>query len=79
MDSDLLHYITGEEVHAGDRVQRNGEFATVVFVSNGDTEEFAPGYETYAGTERGITLCDDDGAMNFIGEPDDLLALVDRA
>ncbi len=79
MDSDLLHYITGEEVHAGDRVQRNGDFATVVFVSNGDTEEFAPGYEDYAGTDRGITLCDDDGAMNFIGEPDDLLALVDRA
>lgn len=78
MDSDLLHYITGEEIHAGDRVQRNGEFATVVFVSNGEDEEFAPGYEDYSGTERGIMLCDDDGATNFIGEPDDLLAFVDR-
>jgi hypothetical protein len=78
MDSDLLHYITGEEIHAGDRVQRNGTYATVVFVSNGTTEEFAPGYEDYVGSERGVVLCDDDGSVSSIGEPDDLLSLVDR-
>lgn len=78
MDSDLLHYITGEEIHAGDRVQRNGVFATVVFVSNGETEEFAPGYEDHSGTDRGVVLCDDDGAVESIGEPDDLLAFIDR-
>lgn len=78
MDSDLLHYITGEEVHAGDRVQRNGEFATVVFVSHGEAEEFMPGYEEYSGWERGVMLCDDDGDTNFIGDPDDLLSFVDR-
>jgi hypothetical protein len=78
MDSDLLHYVTGEEVHAGDRVQHHGDFATVVFVSNGDTEEYAPGYEDYGGSDRGILLCDDDGVTTFIGDPDDLLAFVDR-
>ncbi|HEV2209540.1 MAG TPA: hypothetical protein VG167_12245 [Verrucomicrobiae bacterium] len=78
MVSNLLHYITGEEVHAGDRVQYHGDFATIVFVSNGDEEEFAPGYEDYTGSERGIMLADDDGETKFIGEPDDMLALVDR-
>ena len=78
MDSDLLHYLTGEEVHAGDRVQRHGEFATVVFVSNGETEEFAPGYEDYTGSDRGILLRDDDGATTFIGDPDELLSFIDR-
>jgi hypothetical protein len=78
MDADQLHYITGEEIHAGDRVQRNGVYGTVVFVSNGTTEEFLPGYEDYVGSERGVVLCDDDGAVSPIGEPDDLLALIDR-
>ncbi len=78
MDIDLLHYITGEEVHAGDRVQRNGQYFTVVFVSNGTTEEFAPGYEDYVGSDRGVTLCDDDGGVEAIGDPDDLLDFIDR-
>ena len=78
MDSDPLHYTSGEEVHAGDRVQRHGEFATVVFVSNGETEEFVPGYEDYTGSDRGILLCDDDGVTTFIGDPDELLSFVDR-
>ena len=78
MDSDLLYYVTGEEVHAGDRVQRNGEYATVVFVSNGETEEFEPGYEDYSGSDRGILLCDDDGVTTFIGDPDQMLTFVDR-
>ena len=78
MDSDFLHYITGEEVHAGDRVQRNGYYATVVFVSNGSSEEFSPGYEDYVGSERGVVLCDDDGAVSPIGEPNEMLSFVDR-
>lgn len=78
MDLDLLHYITGEEVHAGDRIQRNGEYATVVFVSNGDAEEFAPGYEDYIGSDRGVMVCDDDGAVQFLGEPDAMLEFIDR-
>ncbi|HEY5911446.1 MAG TPA: hypothetical protein VJA21_12670 [Verrucomicrobiae bacterium] len=73
-----LHYISGEDVHAGDRVQYNGNFGTVVFVSDGDTEEFAPGYEDYTGSERGVLFCDDDGATLFLGEPNEALAFIDR-
>jgi hypothetical protein len=79
MDTELLHYVTGEEVHAGDRVRHNGRYATIVFVSNGEAEEFAPGYEDYAGSQRGVMVCDDDGDTCFIGEPDDLLSLIDRS
>lgn len=78
MDTDLLHYATGEEVHAGDRVQRHGDYATVVFLSNGESEEFAPGYEDHTGSERGILLCDDDGSTLFIGDPDELLTFIER-
>ena len=78
MDSDLLHYTSGEEVHAGDRVQHIGGYATVVFVSDGESEEFSPGYGDYAGVERGIVLCDDDGNLKTIGDPDELLQFIDR-
>jgi len=78
MDSDLLHYTSGEEVHAGDRVQHNGIYATVVFVSDGENEEFSPGYGDYAGVERGIVLLDDDGNPRPIGDPDELLQFIDR-
>jgi hypothetical protein len=78
MDPDLLQYISGETVHAGDRVQYRGEYANVVFVSNGEQEEFSPGYEDYTGTERGVMICDDDGSTQFVGEPDEMLAFVDR-
>jgi len=78
MDTDLLQYMTGEEVHAGDRVQHSGTYATVVFVSNGEREEFSPGYEDYTGSDRGILLCDDDGQTRFIGDPDEMLSFVDR-
>ncbi len=73
-----LHYVSGEEVHAGDRVQHKGDYATVVFVSDGESEEFAPGYEDYTGSERGITIADDDGAITFVGDPDEMLTFVDR-
>lgn len=78
MDTISLQYLTGEDVHAGDRVQYGGGYATVVFVSNGEAEEFAPGYEDYTGSDRGIMLCDDDGGTRFIGEPSELLSFIDR-
>ena len=60
------------------RVQHDGLYATVVFVSDGENEEFSPGYGNYAGVERGIVLCDDDGNLNTIGDPDERLQFIDR-
>lgn len=73
-----LFYLTGEEVHASDRVQHGDIYATVVFAGDGTDEEFAPGYEDYTGSERGIVLCDDDGDVRSIGEPDERLSFIDR-
>jgi hypothetical protein len=78
MDSAPLLYTTGEEVHAGDRVQYCSNFATVVFVSDGDTYEYSSGYEDYAGSERGIMICDDDGSLNKLGDADDQLVFMGR-
>ncbi|HLH54900.1 MAG TPA: hypothetical protein VKY92_14920 [Verrucomicrobiae bacterium] len=78
MDPEPLHYSTGEEVHAGDRVRHNGSYATVVFVSDGELEEFSPGYEEYTGSSRGLVVCDDDGGTSSLGEPDDRLSFLDR-
>ena len=78
METVMLHYMTGEEVHAGDRVQYNGIYATIVFVSDGSNEEYQPGYEDYIGTNRGIMICDDDGGSTFISEPDERLSFMDR-
>jgi hypothetical protein len=78
MDSEPLRYPTGEEIHAGDRVQYQGTYATVVFVSDGDVEEFSPGYEDYTGSGRGVILRDDDGTTSEIGEPDERLYFLDR-
>jgi hypothetical protein len=78
MDSGPLLYLSGEEVHIGDRVQYSSIYATVVFVSDGETEESAPGYEDYAGSARGMAICDDDGAVSFLGEPDERLVFTDR-
>lgn len=79
MDSEPLHYLTGEEVHAGDRVRYNGGYATVVFVSDGEVEEISAGYEDYTGSRRGVVLCDDDGATSNVGEPDERLSFMDRS
>ena len=78
MDAEALHYSTGEEVHAGDRVWYNGAYATVVFVSDGELEEFSPGYEEYTGSGRGLIVCDDDGEITSVGDPDERLSLVER-
>lgn len=78
MDEPALYYATGEEIHAGDRVQYHGQYATVVFVSTGVAEEYSPGYEDYTGSDRGILICDDDGGRTLLGEPDPDLSFLDR-
>ncbi len=77
MEAEVL-YISGEPVHAGDRVQFRGTYATVVFVTDGASEEFEPGYEEYTGSERGLIICDDDGNTETIREPDEQLVFLDR-
>ena len=79
MDSDLLHYPTGGDVHVRDRVQYRSIFATVVCVTDGDKAEFSPGYEEYSGCGRGITISDDDGTLTSINEADEQLVFVRRA
>ena len=78
MDAAPLLYATGEEVHAGDRVQYRANFATVVFVSDGENCEYSQGYEDYAGSDRGLMVCDDDGTLDTLGEPDEQLVFVGR-
>lgn len=78
MLAEPMHYSSGEEVHAGDRVQYDGTFATIVFVSDGESEEFQAGYEDYTGTSRGVVIRDDDGATTQIGEVDERFYFVDR-
>ncbi len=74
----LPHYLTGGEVHAGDRVRYKGTSATIAFVSDGEEGEFSPGYADYHGHEAGIMLCDDDGTTTFILEPGEDLEFVHR-
>ena len=78
MSIDLLNYITGEEIQIGDRVQYRGTYGTIVFLSNGDQEEFMPGYESYAGTDSGVVVCDDDGETTHLSFPDEMLTFIDR-
>jgi hypothetical protein len=78
MDSPSLLYASGEAVHAGDRVQYGADYATVVFVSDGEHDEAVPGYEDYSGADRGVVICDDDGTLTTLGEPDERLNLVGR-
>ena len=78
MNADLLYYTTGEEIQLGDRVQYGGTIATVVVVSDGENYQLAPGYEDYAGAERGLMVCDDNGTRNTITETDERLIFVER-
>ena len=78
MEAIALLYSSGEEIHAGDRVQHNGNYANVVFVSSGEAEEYSPGYEDYMGSERGVLICDDDGNLTSLGDSTDQLIFIDR-
>lgn len=73
-----LHYLSGEEIHAGDRVQYGLTYGTIVFVSDGTNEEFVPGYAEYTGSDRGVMFCDDDGDTKFLESEDLSLSFVDR-
>jgi hypothetical protein len=73
-----VQYLSGEDVKAGDRVQLSGNYATVVFVSDGDTYEYTAGYEDYAGSERGLVVCDDDGSLTKLSEPGPDLIFLER-
>jgi len=79
MNVDLPQYVTGQKVHAGDRVRYHSETATVAFVSDGEQGEFCSGYEDYYGQEAGIMLRSDDGELTFLAEPGDDLELLHRA
>jgi hypothetical protein len=76
MKVDFPHYVTGQEVRAGDRVRYGEAMATVVIVSDGDSGEFAHGYEDYFGGQAGITLSNDDGELTFLAEPGEDLELI---
>lgn len=78
MDIEILHYLSGEPVRAGDRIQLNGMYGRVVFVTDGEQSEYSPGYEDYTGSDRGLMLCDDDGSLTFLNEPDGRLTFLDR-
>jgi hypothetical protein len=78
MDAELLQYTSGEGIQIGDRVQYGGTFATVVVVSDGENYQVASGYEDYAGAERGLTICDDDGSLRTLNDTDEQLFFVER-
>lgn len=79
MSARSLHYFNGNEVHVGDRVAYNGVMGTVVFVTDGDGGEFAPGYEDYQGHDPGMMFSDDDGDLTFLAEAGEGLEFVRRA
>jgi hypothetical protein len=78
MDTGQLYYTSGDEIKIGDRIQFGGIFATVVVVSDGENYELATGYEDYAGAERGVMICDDDGTLTSVGDMDERLIFVER-
>ena len=78
MDAELLHYSSGEDVQLGDRVQFNGAYATVVAISDGENYQLAPGYEDYAGAQRSVIVCDDDGEVSSLDDSDTRLIFMDR-
>lgn len=78
MDTEQLRYTSGEEIQLGDRVQLAGTYATVVVVSGGESYQTAPGYEDYAGIERGLMICDDDGELTSLDDMDERLVFIER-
>jgi len=78
MDTEQLRYTSGEEIQLGDRVQLAGTYATVVVVSDGESYQTAPGYEDYAGVERGLMISDDDGELTNLDDMDERLVFIER-
>jgi hypothetical protein len=74
----MPRYRTGAQIHAGDRVRYDDNFARIVFVSNGDQFESMPGYDDRRGQDAGILICDDDGATKLLNCDDQKLEFVRR-
>jgi hypothetical protein len=74
----MPRYYTGGEVRVRDRVRYRDGFATVVFVSNGEHDECAPGHEDQRGHDAGIIICDDDGETTFLRAEDPNLEMMHR-
>jgi plastocyanin len=79
MNVNLPHYITGAEIHAGDRVRFRETSGNIVFVSDGDSGEFANGYAEYYGHDAGVMFCSDEGELTFFSEPPEDLELIGRS
>ncbi|HMJ87591.1 MAG TPA: hypothetical protein VK504_30645 [Vicinamibacterales bacterium] len=73
-----VHYLTGEEIHIGDRVLFSGHPAIVVVVIG--RNEYAPGYprEGRSNDERGFVMRTDDGQMYMYEYADEDIKLLSR-
>ena len=73
-----VHYVSGEEIHAGDRILSGGHPATVVGVIG--RAEYAPGFVAGAWSEyeRGILIRDEQGTLSMHDYADGDLELIAR-
>jgi hypothetical protein len=78
MSASSLHYESGAEVHAGDRVNYNGELGHIAFVSTGDGGEFLVGFMDHQGCDEGIMFCSDAGELTFLSEGHENLEFLRR-
>ena len=72
-------YLTGEAIHAGDKVAFAGVSSIVVFVN--DTKEYLPGFtsEGWQHVGSGFMIQQPNGALIFLPEADEDLRLINRA
>lgn len=78
MSANFPHYLTGQEIHAGDRVRFKGNAGNIAFVSDGKGGQFASGFADYNGYEAGIMVSIDDGELMFIPQPNTELEFLAR-
>jgi len=74
-----MNYLTGEEMHVGDRVLFGGHAATVVVVI--DRGEYGPGFvaEDWSDQEHGFLMRTDDGTLYMYDVADEDVRLIARA
>jgi len=70
-------YLTGETIHAGDKVVFAGVPSVVVFVN--DTKEYLPGFEGWQHEDSGFMIQQPNGALIFLPEADEDLRFIARA
>ena len=75
------HYVSGQEIHCGDRVRYAGHPGRIVFVLGWN--EFAPGFAEgrewyYQEYRAGFMIQQDDGALFFLQDSDEDLEMVTR-